>query len=93
MKSYPYNFVSQEVQAAKTQTIFNIIDLIQQGNYCEAAGSDNILKTSYYLIIRISNLADDDFNTFINSLLSNILDLEKQVIENPRIKDKNGLKY
>jgi hypothetical protein len=79
-----YDFRTGEVQIAtgtKNTTIKSIVDHIQLGDFCLAHGSDLILKTSYYLIARLLNLTTEaEFNSFIDTIMPAVLDIERQVV-------------
>lgn len=78
-----YNFKSGQatVAIAGTVNIISIVNRIQQGDFCMAHGSDLILKTSYYLIVRLLNFTDGaQFNTFIDNMIPEFITLETQVI-------------
>jgi hypothetical protein len=90
-----YDFRTGEVQIATagTTTIIGIIDKIQLGDFCMAHGSDLILKTAYYLIVSILNFRTGaDFNRFIDEMMPNVLDIERQVVfyQLTQIKDRTS---
>jgi hypothetical protein len=87
-----YNFVTGQVKIATqgATTILTILNKIQLGDFCMAHGSDLILKTSYYLIASILNLKTGaDFNAFINQMLPDLLNIERQIINNQLANIKN----
>lgn len=79
-----YNFKTGEAAVATggVATIKTILDLIQLGDFCMAHGSDLILRTSYYLIVRILNFTNGvEFNNFINQMIGVLSDMERQVVD------------
>ena len=67
---------------ARPYRINDVVEPLQRGKFCEAHGSDLILKSSYYLINRILNLTTGaEFNNFLNASIDALSTMEKTSVE------------
>jgi len=90
-----YDFDDNTYKVSK-DTIKTILDKIAHGKYCMGFGSDNILKTSVFYILKLFDLQiGSSFNSFINSNINLINDIEYYVIINQLnlVEDKNSIKF
>ena len=63
-----YDFRTGAV-AAGQETINFVVEEAQAGNFCLADASDHMLRTSYYYALKILNMSNEDFNTFLRETL------------------------
>lgn len=75
-----YDFDTQDAKCA-TYNIKEVIDKLMIGDYCMGFGADTCLKTSYYYIVHLlDQTLGAKFDTFIQSMFPQLLDLEYNVV-------------
>lgn len=76
-----YDFPTGESRIGK-QSLTEILNFIQNGDFCMAHGSDIALQTAFYLISRFFDLPTiDDFNNFIANYMPTLFNIEKEVVD------------
>lgn len=75
-----YNFKTEEVTITKYPITY-ILEKVMLGKGCMGFAGDYVVKTAYYLIIRIFELNQPgSFDTFMTNMFPYVLDLERQVV-------------
>lgn len=67
---FRYDFITGSITMGR-ETIESIIKDAREGNFCLADVSDQLLGSSYLLILKILNLSNDDFNRHIKRKILN----------------------